>query len=189
MQKIRSIFRDSAQELKSTRAITVSAMLGAISMILGNFTIVVSSSLEISFFFLPSRIVYYLFGPTTGALFGAAIDILTYIVKPTGAFHPGFTINAALSGMIFGLILYKKPLKLSRIFVASTINMIIVNIILNTYWISNLIGNSMWVMLPARIVKNLVLLPFESILLYLVIRAVEATGAFNMLSQGRGKRS
>ena len=188
MQKIISLFKDSANELKSTRCITLSAMLAAISVVLGNFTIVVTSSLEISFFFLPSRIVYYLFGPFVGTFFGAAIDVLTYIVKPTGAFHPGFTLNAALSGMIFGLILYKKPLKLSRVFVASTINMIIVNIILNTFWITTITGKGMLVLLPARIIKNIVLLPFESILLFLVIKGVESTGVFKMLRQGPGSR-
>lgn len=183
MQKIISLFKTSAHELKNTRCITLSAMLAAMSVVLSNFTIVVTSSLKISFFFLPSRIVYYLFGPFVGTIFGATIDILNYIVKPTGPFHPGFTINAALSGMIFGFILYKKPLKLSRVFVASTINMIIVNLVLNTYWLSTIIGSGIIATIPARIIKNIVFLPFEAILLFLVIKSIESTGVFKMLKR------
>ncbi len=185
MKKIIASFKESAKELKNIRCLTLAGMLGAMSVILSNFTIVVTDSLKISFFFLPSRIAYYLFGPFVGTIFGASIDILNFIVKPTGPFHPGFTINAALSGMIFGLLLYKKPLKFSRILITSTINMIIVNLILNTYWISTITGNAVWASLPLRITKNIILLPFEAILLYLVIKGVESTGVIKMLSHGR----
>lgn len=188
MQKIKSIFKNSANELKSTRCLTLTAMLGALSVILSNFTIVVTSSLKISFFFVPTRIVYYLFGPFVGTVFGAAIDILNYIVKPTGPFHPGFTISAALSGMIFGLILYKKPLKFSRILVTSAINMLIVNILLHTIWIYTIIGDAVIVSIPMRVIKNVVLWPFESILLYLVIKGIESTGVLKSLRQvGKNK--
>lgn len=183
MKKISSLFKDSANEFKSTRGLTLTAMLGALSVILGNFTIVITSSLKISFFFVPTRLVYNLFGPFVGIVFGASIDILNYIVKPTGPFHPGFTISAALSGMIFGLILYKKPLKLSRIILASGINMLVVNILLHTFWIYTIIGDAVIVSIPLRVIKNLVLWPFESILLYLVIKAIESTGVLKMLNQ------
>ncbi len=185
MRKIRSLFKDSANEFKSTRSLTLTAMLGALSVILGNFTIVVTSSLKISFFFVPTRLVYYLFGPFVGAIFGASIDILNFIVKPTGPFHPGFTISAAVSGVIFGLILYKKPLKFSRILVASGINMLIVNILLHTFWIYTIIGDAVIVSIPMRIIKNVGLWPFESLLLYFVIKAIESTGILKTLNQVR----
>ncbi|NLJ90283.1 MAG: folate family ECF transporter S component [Clostridiales bacterium] len=185
MKKINSIFKESAKELKNTRCITLTAMLAAMSVVLSHFTIVVTESLKISFFFLPSRIAYYLFGPFVGSIFGATIDVLNFFIKPTGPFHPGFTINAALSGLIFGLILYKKPLKLSRVFVASMINMIIVNLILNTFWIYTIIGKGIIASIPLRIIKNIALLPFEATLLYLVIKSLEATGIFKLLKPAR----
>ena len=188
MKKIVELFKDSAKELKDIKCLTISGLLGAMSVILSNFTIVIGNSLKISFFFLPSRIVYYLFGPFVGTIFGGAIDILNYIVKPTGPFHPGFTLNAALSGLIFGLILYKKPLKLYRVFVASTINMILINVMLNTYWISTITGKGMLATLPVRIIKNIALLPFEAILLFLVIKGVEKTGALKMLTMRSGRK-
>lgn len=187
MNKFITLFKDSAKELKKTRCITLAAMLGATAIVLSQFTIVVSDFLKIGFAFLPNRIVYYLFGPFVGIIYGAAMDILTYIVKPTGPFHPGFTINAAITGLIFGLILYKRPLKLSRIFIASTIKMIIVNIILNSYWISSITGKAFIAIMPVRITKNILLLPVEALLLFSVIKALELTGAFKLLSLNKKK--
>ncbi len=187
MQRITSTFKESAKELKTTKGLTLSAMLVAMSVALGNFTIVVTSSLKISFFFLPSRIIYYLFGPFVGAISGGVIDILNYIIKPAGPFHPGFTIDAIVSGIIFGLILYKKPLKLSRILVATAVNMIVVNLMLNTIWIATLTGKGILILLPARIIKNILLLPVEAGLLYLVIKAVESTGVFKLITQKHNK--
>lgn len=187
MSRFKTIFKDSAKEFKNIRCITIAAMLGAMAVVLSQFTIVISDFLKISFSFLPNRIVYYLFGPFVGMLYGAAMDILTFIVKPTGPYHPGFTINAAISGLIFGLILYKKPLSLSRIFVASTIKMIIVNIILNSYWISTITGKAFMAIMPVRITKNILLLPVEAVSLFLVITAVKLTGVFKVLSTNNNK--
>ena len=48
-----------------------------------------------------------LFGPGVGGAVGALSDILGYAVRPTGPYFPGFTVTAALSGVIFGLLLGK----------------------------------------------------------------------------------
>lgn len=187
MSRFKALFKDSAKELKNVRCITLSAMLAAMAVVLGQFTIVVSNHLKIGFTFLPMRTVYYLFGPFVGSIFAAAMDVLNYIVKPTGPFHPGFTINAAISGLIFGLILYKKPLKLSRVFIATTINMIVVNLILNTFWISTVTGNAFIAMIPVRIFKNILLLPIEAGLLFSLTKALEITGALKLLSINSNK--
>lgn len=187
MKKILTIFKESAKEFKNTRSITLAAMLGAMGIVLSQFTIVVSDFLKIGFSFLPNRIVYYLFGPFLGMIYAAAMDILTFIVKPTGPFHPGFTINAAISGLIFGLILYKKPLKLSRIFIATTIKLIIVNILLNSYWISTITGKAFMAIMPVRITKNILLLPVEAVSLFIIINALELTGVFKLISINKNK--
>ena len=140
MKSFNLTFKKSAKELKSVRCLTVSAMLGALAIVLGLFSIQPIPTIRVSFDYLPSRVVYYLFGPVVGAIYGGAIDILKFIVKPMGPYHPGFTLSSILTGIIFGVILYKKPLKISRIFVATTIKIIFVNIILNTYWNTAFVG-------------------------------------------------
>ena len=100
-----------------------------------------------------------------------------------GPYHPGFTLSSILSGIIFGMVLYKKPLKISRVFVATTIKITIVNIILNTYWNTAFVGETFWAILPARVVKNLIMLPFETLLVYILIKGIEATGVIKLIRQ------
>ncbi len=176
MTKFTALFKSSLQEFKSIRCITLTAMLGAISIIIGTyFTVMVGNSLKIGFTYLPNEFLFYMFGPAVGAFFGAAMDVLTYILKPTGPFFFGFTLSAILKGLLYGFMLYKKPLSLARIFIANVISLIFITLLLDTYWLSILYGKAFLIFLSERLVK-IALLPVETILLYLLIKGVEASG-------------
>ena len=115
MKKLATLFSDSYAELKQVRTLTIMAMFGAISIVLGYFTIVIGDYIKIGFSTIAGQMVYYLFGPVVGGCFGGALDILKYIVKPTGAFFPGWTFGAILAGVLYGMVFYKKPLTLGRV--------------------------------------------------------------------------
>ncbi len=177
MRKFLTLFSASYKELRSIRCITLVAMLGAISIVLGiYFTFLPVETMKISFTFLPNEFVYYLFGPVVGAVYGAALDILNFIVKPTGPYFYGFTVSAVLTGLLYGTMLYNKPLSLKRIIAAKMVHMVTINILLNTYWLTMLYGNGFFAILPLRILKAVIMLPVEVFLLYSLIKAVEATG-------------
>ena len=89
-------------------------MLMAVSVVLGYFTIEAGPYLKIGFGGVVNQFVYYLFGPVAGAVYGGVLDLVKYVVKPTGAFFPGFTLNAMLGGVLYGTILYRKPLTFRR---------------------------------------------------------------------------
>ena len=88
MKKFVTLFTDSARELKSVRTITTMAMLAAVAVILGYFSIEYGQFIRIGFSSIPNGIVDYLFGPVAGAVFHGALDIIKYLMKPTGAFCP-----------------------------------------------------------------------------------------------------
>jgi len=180
MKKMKELFLSSSKEMKNLKCITLLSMLGAVSIILGYLTFMPSQSIKVTFNFLPNEFVYYLFGPVTGAFFGAAMDILTYILRPTGPFFYGFTISAILNGLLYGILLYKRPVSLKRILIANLIQMLTINLLLNTYWLSILYGNAFMVLLPARAIKAAIMLPIESAMLYTLIRAVESSGALTI---------
>ncbi|MBH1941621.1 folate family ECF transporter S component [Mobilitalea sibirica] len=186
MQRFLLLLKESYAEFKNVRCITLAAMFGAISIVLGSLTVMVADYLKIGFSFLPNRFVFFLFGPLVGGFYGAAMDILTFIVKPTGTFHPGFTFNAVLTGIIFGFILYKKPVSIKRILIASIIHMVVINFFLTTLWLTTLTGRGFFVMLPARALKALIMLPIETILFYTVVKGVEASGILKLI---QGKKS
>lgn len=185
MQKFISLFHESSKELKNIRCITVIAMFGAISIAIGSLTVMVTEYLKIGFSFLPNQLVFFLFGPFVGGAYGVAMDILTFIVKPTGTFHPGFTFNALLTGIMYGLILYKKPIKLYRILAANVVHMIIVNFFLTTFWLTTLTGMDFFILLPPRMIKSLIMLPIETILFYSVMKGLEVSVINKVLN---GKR-
>lgn len=176
MLNFKELFVASYKELKNLRSLTLAAMLGAVSIVLGMLAVFPTPSVKVTFAFLPNEFVYYLFGPVLGAAYGAILDILTYIVKPMGAFFPGLTLSAVLTGLLYGIFLYKRPLSIRRIFVVNVISTVFISILLNTYWMSVLRGTSFMVELPFRAIKAIVMLPIETIMLYVLVKGVEATG-------------
>lgn len=100
--------------------------------------------------------------------------MIKFLLKPDGIFFPGFTLNAILGGVIYGLFFYKNRVSLSRCIAAKVSVNLFLNILLNTYWLSILYGDAYLVLLVSRLWKNIVLLPFEVTLLFVVLRTVSA---------------
>ena len=181
-KKLRDLFRESAEELKDSRTLAVIAMLLALAVMLGFFgTVQVTDFLKIGFSFLPNEIAAMLFGPSVGGIVAGAADILKFLVKPTGAFFPGFTISAAAGGVIYGLILYKKPLSVGRIILAKVLVAVLVNTCLNTFWLTVMYGSSFAVLLPARLLKQILMVPVETVLFYLVVRTLSRAKVFALM--------
>ena len=177
MQKLATLFTCSYGELKHVRTVTVCAMMGAAGIEVG-------STIRIGFSGIPNELVHYLFGPVTGSLFAGVMDIVKYLLKPTGAFFPGFTLIAMLAGLIYGSFFYKRPLKLWRVFAAHFVVSLVCNVCLNTVCLSVLYGKAFGGLLPARAVKNLIMWPIDSIIFYNVAKLLEAAGLFKMLEKG-----
>ena len=184
MKNLKKIFADSFEELKNVRALSMTAMLLAIAVVLGFYTLQVTEFLKIGFAFLADEMTGMLFGPAVGGLMGAAADILKYIVKPTGPFFPGFTISGAVSGIIYGIVLYKKPVTLKRIALANGLVTVFVNIGLNTLWLQILYGKAFFAILPARALKEIVMYPICVALFYTVSKVLGRADLFRI-----GKRS
>lgn len=181
MKRLATLFTQSYQELKQVRTITICSMFAALAVVLGYFTIQAGDYIKIGFSGIPNRMVDYLFGPVVGGCFGGMLDILKYIIKPTGGFFPGFTLNAILAGVIYGSFFYKRPFTLWRILAVKLLAVLICNVFLNTLWLSMLYGKAFLVLLPARLLKNLIMWPIDSIILYLVGKTLETAGVTRVL--------
>lgn len=182
MKKLITLFTGSYHELSKVRTITTAAMCGALSMIMRvMFTIMLDPANRISLYGIPNQVVYYLFGPVVGPLYGAVMDILNYMVMPGGSFFPLFTLNSALMGLLYGLILYKRPLSFWRVLAAELVVVVICNLLVNTYALSLLYGKSFIVLLPGRLTKNIIMWPIKSLLFYLVMKALEFSGVVREL--------
>ena len=170
MKKFIQTLQSSLHELSTTKNLVLCGLMAALAIILGTFaSISVGPYIKIGFSSIPNRIVDCLFGPVVGCMFGGALDLLKFLVKPDGPFFFGFTFDAMLAGFLYGIILYKKPLKWQRVLAAEFVNKLIVNCGFNTLWISILYGKGFFVLFPARILKNLIMLPIDTVILFFAL--------------------
>ena len=165
--------RDNQLQRKAILRLTISAMLLALSVILGFFKIPLSQFSEIRLQFLPVAAEGIIFGPLYGGILGGLSDILCYLVRPTGAFFPGFTISAIVQGMIYGIILHKNR-SLKFILLALALDTTIVSLILNPVWLMMLYGNSFVVVFSARILKVIIMFPVNALLLAATVRILSS---------------
>lgn len=179
-----NIFADSAKEFKKIQSVTAAALLLAIHTVLACFvSIQVTGSLRISVSFLANCAIGYLFGPVMGFACGGIGDIIQFIIRPTGAYFPGWTLNAALAGFIYGCFFYGKKtgtvrqlkrfsLDISLLFrciAAITLSTLLVNVLLGTYWCSVMYGKGFMFYFAARFTKNIIQLPVSIIMTYCLL--------------------
>ena len=96
MRKIYDKIRFSLSEMKNLYHLVLCAMLGAVAIVLGSLTIQFGNYIKIGFSGIPNQLVAALFGPITAGIFGGIMDIIKFILKPTGPYFPGFTLSAIL---------------------------------------------------------------------------------------------
>ena len=171
---LRAQFTDSFRALSRTRTITTAGLLLAIQMVLSSYGVIeVTDSLKISLAHLALTPTAILFGPVAASLQGALSDLLGFMLRPSGPYFPGFTLTAALLGVIYGMLLYKTKRSTWQIIAARVLVCLFVNIALNTIFLTMLYGPSRLATLPIRIVKNLIQLPIDCLLLGAVCKAVK----------------
>ena len=176
MKKLKELYQQSLQELCHTKTVVLCGLLAALAIVLSMVaSIQLGPYIKIGFSGLPNRIVEFLFGPAVGCLFGGALDLLKYVLKPDGPFFFGFTFNAMLSGLIYGTLLYRRPVSIKRIVIAEFLVKLVINCGLNTLWISMLYGKAFFVLLPMRLLKNVIMLPIDSAIVFFALSLTKQT--------------
>ena len=164
------LFTQALAELKKPRSLALGAMCAALHILLNQFTVPLSPMLEIGFDFLALSAAGYLCGPWVAGLVGAAGDVLGYLLRPNGAYFPGFTLSAILMGILYGLWYYKRPVKLWRCIAAHLSAVLLFNFFLTPLWLHIMYGQAFVLLTGMRLVKNLFQFPFSAALSLLVLR-------------------
>lgn len=162
---------------KELRRVVLCGLMAALAIILSATTsIKIGPYIRIGVSGYPNRIVDYLFGPVVGIIFGGTLDILKFFLSDgDGMFFFGYTFNAMLAGLICGVILYKKPIRIWRVALAEFLLKLVVNVFFGTLWSSMLYGYGFLAILPVRLVKNLIQWPVDCVILYLLLQTVAKT--------------
>lgn len=156
----------------STEVIVICGFMIALSVVLSKLVSINISFLRIGFGFLPIAALAILYGPVVAAVGYGIADVIGAWLFPTGAFFPGFTVSAVLTGLLFGLVLYNKEVTIKRALIASALVCLLVNLLINTYWLTFIIGKGFMVLLTSRAVKELVAIPVMALLIVAIDRYV-----------------
>ena len=153
----------------ATTRLVVMAFLIALEVILTRFCSINTPILRIGFGFLPVAMMGIMYGPIWSAIGYAVGDILGMLIFPSGIFFPGFTVTAALTGLVFGFFLHnKKEITWRTVLPASLIIILVLNLCLDTLWLSIMFGDAFIALIPTRIIKCIVMLPIHLVLIPLV---------------------
>lgn len=165
---------------KDLRSLITVSLLTAFVIALKPFSIPLAAdnSLFIEFGFVFNSVIGFLFGPFAGIMSGIIADLLGWLISQKGAFFPGYTLSAMLGGALYGLFLFRRDVNSKNFIVyltaAKTSINLFINIGLGTLWASMLVGKGFMVLLPARVVKNAILLPIEIIVMFIVLKSINA---------------
>ena len=162
----------SFRKLKDTRYLAVMGLMIALKYILNNVRIPVSDNLNIMFTFIPTAIEAAVIGPGAGMVSAVITDLLSGILSPYGPFFPGYMLSKMLTSLIFGIFFYRRKVGFPDILIAKALVSYIVNVGLGSLWSSILYGKAFLVYASASLIKNTILLPFESLLLFALFRSL-----------------
>lgn len=178
------------QKISKTTAVAIAGLLIAIATLLSFTSLPINNFLQIRLTSIPFAVAGFILGPAYASIIGAIADVLGHFARPTGPFFPGFTLSNIATGIIFGLMLYKKKTAVWRVLIAAIINAVIVGLLLNTLWLSILYGKGFLPLISARIVKELVMVPINTAMYMVVLTAISKIkifSHFNSANSGKEK--
>lgn len=167
------------QNISRTKKMILSALMITLSIILSRFLSIKTPFLAISFNFVPILLSAIWLGPKYTVIISGIADLIGAILFPFGEFFIGFTISSILSGLIYGIILYKKDEELSnkeliiRLIISNVIVTLLVYIVLNTLWLSIMYDKAFFVLIGTRVVKEIIMLPIQIITIFLLVQGLK----------------
>lgn len=159
--------------MKNTRKFVFMALLMALEVILTRFLSIQTPIVRIGFGFLPIALAGMMFGPLYAGAMAALADIIGMMLFPSGAYFAGFTVSAFISGVIYGIFLYKKDKSIVRITFSVVLNILIVDTALNTIWLTMILNKAFIAIMAPRIIKNVAMIPIEVVVIFAIWKAME----------------
>lgn len=162
---------DKKKKVFSVQSLVTMATLVAMEIVLSRMLSYSVWDMKIGFAFLPVVIAAIVLGPVRATIVAALADFLGAILFPIGAYFPGFTLTAALVGLLYGLFLHKDQ-PFWKILVSVSIHQLILSLLLNTYWISVLYGSPFPPLLVTRLLQCAVMIPVELLVIGLLVKTL-----------------
>ncbi|MGN0984741.1 MAG: folate family ECF transporter S component [Gemmiger sp.] len=174
----RAYWRAAADEFKNVRVLAFSGLVCAMAIVLESFPIyLLGQSLKIFFSFLVVGLGCACYGPLVGMAAGAVIDTVGFLLAGYGEpYFPGYLVTAMLSGLIYGVLLYRRRITIPRLIVLRLLINFGSNVLLGSVWKAMLYGKGYLYYVSTGLVKNAIMLPIEVFLMWMVLRFAERWG-------------
>ena len=165
------MFKENAKSLKDVRVLVGVSLFCALNVILNMFSIQLKTMLMISFGSIAVAASCYFYGPYPNMIAAFVLDTINYMLRPVGPYQPWFMISAVVIAVLYSLFFYKQEkIGIIRCALARLSVILIVNLVLNSLWLSMMYGNAFWVLVSERILKNVLMFPIEAFVLYLTMK-------------------
>ena len=148
-----------------TQKVVILGLMLALEIVFSRFLSISTELLKISFGFVPIVLVAILYGPMWAGVIGGFADLIGALLFPIGPYFPGFTASALITGIIFGLFLYRQPLSWWRALLAALAVAVIVSLGLDVLWLVLLYNKGVWVVMSARLIKCAVMVPLQTVVI------------------------
>ncbi|MCI9017152.1 MAG: folate family ECF transporter S component [Clostridia bacterium] len=165
--------------MKKTKKIVLAGIFVAMIVILSRFLSIKLPGYKIGFSYIPIYLSGILLGPMYTAIVGGLADLIGSTLFPFGSYFVGYTISATLNGAIYGWMLHKRFKQdisdkefLIRLTIATLISKLVVNGVLNTIWIAITQDKAFFVIVGARMIKELIMIPIQIISIFALEKAL-----------------
>ena len=164
--------------MNKSKRILLCALFIASTIVLGRILSIRTNIITIGFSFVPIMLGAIILGPKYSTFIATISDIIGALLFPTGSYFFGFTITAFFTGLTYGLLLYRKDFKVDKSFIIRLIISTIIvtgilNGVLNTIWIIIINKNASNIIIPIRILKQLVMAPIKVITIISLCKMLE----------------
>jgi riboflavin transporter len=169
----------------STKYLVLASVFVGINIVLTRLGAIMlfSGSVRLSFGNIPLILSGMMLGPTVGAMTGVVSDLLGFLINSHGsAFHPGFTLSAALTGFVPGMVTmlsFKNKYSLFNVILSNLLIYFIISAGLNTYWLTHLIGQGFFILFPARLITHGIITLINIPIILILVKALKQTHIFN----------
>ena len=175
-------------ELRNVRVLAFSGLVCAMAIVLESFPVyILGPSLKIYFSFVVVSLGCAYYGPVVGMIAGGIIDSVGFLLAGYGEpYFPGYLITAVLSGLIYGVLLYKRRPTLLRILIVRLIINYGSNVLLGSVWKSMLYGKGYLYYATSGFIKKTTMLPLEVFLMWAALTAADRMGLDRKYLHKRG---
>ena len=172
--------------MSKTKKIILAGLLLATTIILSRFLSIKTPIVVISFSFIPIMLSGMILGPWWTMIIAGLSDLIGALLFPFGAYFVGYTISSTLAGLTYGLFLQRKYNKTNKklifnLIISSLIVLIVCNGLLNSVWIYITTKKAIAVILPTRLLKQVIMLPIHVIVMFSLNLGLEKMGAYKKL--------